>query len=286
MVPHGTTMLQRSTTAWAALRQPDAIRTVCREIGYAAGRDRVLTPVTTVPVCLLQFLHDHTACSHLPPLSGLGFSAAAYGQARARLPRRGFALLVECCGRAAQRAAVDDGRGQGQRTFVVEGLGGSRPDTPALQEAFGPSTEQRPGCGVPRAHLLGRFHAGTGLLLTRVVAPLLTPDLAQVPALHPTLQAGAVLVADRGRCSYAHLARLVQAHLPAVRRGGARQLVEFTPGRPLVRPGVRRTPAVQGLPRSRWLPTRGAHDQLVTWLQPKTCPSWLARETLAARPEA
>jgi len=54
------------------------------------------------------------------------------------------------------------------------------PDTPALQEAFGQSTEQRPGCGVPVAHLLGRFHAGTGLLLKLVVAPLLTHDLAQV----------------------------------------------------------------------------------------------------------
>jgi hypothetical protein len=40
--------------------------------------------------------------------------------------------------------------------------------------------EQRPGCGVPVAHLLGLFHAGTGVLLKLVVAPLLTYDLAQV----------------------------------------------------------------------------------------------------------
>ena len=95
-----------------------------------------------------------------------------------------------------------------------------------------------------------------------------------------------MLVADRGRCSYAPLALLAQAGLHAVRRVGARQLVDVTPGRPLVRPSVRRTPAVKGLPRSRWLQTIGFHDHLVTWLKPKTCPSWLARETLAARPEA
>jgi hypothetical protein len=47
------------------------------------------------------------------------------------------------------------------------------PDTPALQEAFGQSTEQRPGCGFPVARLLGLFHAGTGLLLKLVVAPVL-----------------------------------------------------------------------------------------------------------------
>jgi hypothetical protein len=160
------------------------------------------------------------------------------------------------------------------------------PDTPALQEAFGQSTEQRPGCGVPLAHLLGLFHAGTGLLLKLVVAPRFTHDRAQVHKVHPTVDPGGVLVADRGLCSHAHLARLVQAGVHAVRRVGARQMVDFTPGRPLVTPGVRRMPAVKGVPRTRWLTARGVDDPLVTWLKPKTCPSWLARETLTALPEA
>jgi hypothetical protein len=46
---------------------------------------------------------------------------------------------------------------------------------------------------------------------------------------------------------------------------------------------VRRTPAVKGVPRSRWLNTLGVHDQLVTWLTPTTCPSWLTREALVLR---
>jgi hypothetical protein len=79
MVPNITTILQRFTGEWAMLLQPDAILAVCREIGYTAWRDRVLTPVTTVQLCLLQILHGHTACSHLPPRSGLRFGAAAYG---------------------------------------------------------------------------------------------------------------------------------------------------------------------------------------------------------------
>ena len=102
MVPHITTILQRFTTEWAALLQPDAIRTVCREIGYTGWRDRVLTPVTTMQLFLLQILHGNTACSHLPHLSGLRFTAAAYCQARARLPVRFFALLLERFGRAVQ----------------------------------------------------------------------------------------------------------------------------------------------------------------------------------------
>jgi hypothetical protein len=73
--------------------------------------------------------------------------------------------------------------------------------------------------------------------------------------------------------------------VPAVRRVGARQRVDVTPDRPLVRPSVRRTSAVKGMPRSRGLTALGVDDPLVAWLQPNTCPSWLAKETLAALPE-
>jgi hypothetical protein len=124
------------------------------------------------------------------------------------------------------------------------------------------------------------------VLLKLVIAPLLTHDLAQVQAVHPSLQEGDVLVADRGLCSFAHVALLVQVGVHAVLRVGARQMVDFTPGRPLVRPSVRRTSAVKGVPRSRWLKALGVHDQLVVWLKPKTCPSWLSREALAALPES
>jgi hypothetical protein len=185
MVPSITTVLQRLTGEWATLLQPDAILAVCREIGYTGWRDRVLTPVTTMQLFLLQILHGNTACSHLPHLSGLRFTAAAYCQARARLPVRFFDLLLERFSRAVQRSAVDDGRWRGHRTCLVDGSGCSMPDTPALQEAFGQPNVQRPGCGFPVARLLGLFHAGTGVLLKLVVAPLLTHDLAQGHAVHP-----------------------------------------------------------------------------------------------------
>jgi Transposase DDE domain len=284
MIPRITAVLTRLKTDWATQLQPDAIMEVCREAGYTSWRDRVLTPVTTIQLFLLQILHGNTACSHLPHLSGLRFSASAYCQARARLPLHLFGLLLTRLCTAAQSHISDEGRWHGHRTFFVDGSGCSMPDMPALQDAFGQSTEQRPGCGFPMAHLLGLFHAGTGVLLKLVVAPLLTHDLAHVQAVHPSLQAGDVLVADRGLCSYAHLALLVQAGVHTVLRVGARQIVDFTPGRPFVKPSVRRTPAVKGIPRSRWLKALGVHDQLVAWLKPTTRPSWLARETLAALP--
>ena len=46
MVANITTILQRFTGEWAMLLEADAILTVCREIGYTAWRDGMLTPVT------------------------------------------------------------------------------------------------------------------------------------------------------------------------------------------------------------------------------------------------
>src|SRR5215475_14470966 len=185
MIPRITTVLTRLKTEWAAQLQPDAILAACQEAGYTSWRDRVLTPLTTIQLFLLQILHGNTACSHLPHLSGLRFSASAYGQARSKLPLDLLRLLLTHLCTAAQSRISDEGRWHGHRTCFVDGSGGSMPDTPALQAAFGQSTEQRPGCGFPMAHLLGLFHAGTGVLLQLVVAPLLTHDLAHVQAVHP-----------------------------------------------------------------------------------------------------
>jgi hypothetical protein len=159
------------------------------------------------------------------------------------------------------------------------------PATPAVQEAFGQPTAQRPGGGVPVAHLLGLFHAGTGVLLKRVVAPLLTHDRAQGQQVHPMLAPGEGLVAARGLCADAHRAVLGPAGVHAVLRVGARQSVDVTPGRPVGRPRGRRTSAVTGVPRSRGLTALGVHDQRVAWWQPQTCPAWRPRAALAALPE-
>jgi hypothetical protein len=286
MVASVTAVLKRLKAEWVTQLPPEAIIAACEEAGYTSWRDRVLTPVTTIQLFLLQILHGNTACSHLPHLSGRRFSASAYCQARTKLPLDLFALLLTRLCTSVQPRVSEEGCWHGHRTFLVDGSGCSMPDMPALQNAFGQSTVQRPGCGFPVARLLGLFHAGTGLLMKLVVAPLCTHDLTHVQKGHPTLAPGDVLVADRGLCSYAHLALLVQAGLYAVLRVGARQIVDFTPGRPFVKPSVRRTPAIKGIPRSRWLQALGVHDQLVMWLKPKTCPSWLTRETLADLPDS
>ena len=93
MVASVTAVLSRFNTAWASQLQPEAIIGACEEAGYTSWRDRVLTPVTTIQLFLWQILHGHTACTHLPHLSGIRFSASAYCQARTKLPLNRFGLL-------------------------------------------------------------------------------------------------------------------------------------------------------------------------------------------------
>jgi hypothetical protein len=185
MVPTMTTLWPRCTGEWAVRLQPDALLAGCREIGSTTGRARGLTPVTTLPLCLWQMLPGPTAGPPLPHVSGWRFRAAAYGHARARRPRHRFTRLLERFGSAGRRAAGDDGRWPGHRPCLGDGSGGARPEPPALPPAFGQSTAQRPGGGVPGARRLGLCPAGPGVLLKRLVAPLLPHDLAQVRAVHP-----------------------------------------------------------------------------------------------------
>jgi hypothetical protein len=148
-----TAVLARFKTDGAAQLQPDAIKAACQEAGDTTWRDRLLTPVTTIQLFLWQILHGHTACSHLPHLSGLRFSASAYGQARTKLPRDLFELLLARFCASVPSHVADEGRWHGHRTFLVDGSGCAMPDTSALQAAFGQPTEPRPGCGVPVARL-------------------------------------------------------------------------------------------------------------------------------------
>jgi Transposase DDE domain len=158
------------------------------------------------------------------------------------------------------------------------------PDTPVLREEFGQPSEPRPGCDFPVARLLALFHAGTGLFTQLISAPLLTHDLAPVQNVHPALAPGDVLVADRGLCSYAHIAMLVQRGVHAVFRIGSRQIVDFTPHRPFVMPATRRSATIKGRPRSRWIRAFSTDDQRVAWFKPRTCPPWLSAEALEALP--
>lgn len=263
----------------------DHIRSVCQAVGHT-WRERVLDPVTTVHLFILQIVYGNTACPHVPRLGAVVCTGEAYCQARARLPLRVLrTLLLFIRQHLRGSAMLDEGRWHGHRTFLTDGSSLSMPDTPALQEAFGQPGRQAPGCGFPVMHVLAMFHATTGFLLNVACAPLRTHDMSRIGQLHPELAAGDVLVGDRAFCSFAHLALLAARQVFGVFRAHQKQIVDFRPHRRTVSTKSRKR-GDKGLPTSRWLQRLGKHDQLVEYPKPKQRPVWLTAEQYAALPEA
>jgi Transposase DDE domain len=124
------------------------------------------------------------------------------------------------------------------------------------------------------------------MLLRVLSAPLRTHDMAHASQLHAELQAGDVLLADRGFCSYTHLALLFQAGMHAVLRVHQKQIVSFRIGRMHVPPSppFPKLKGVRGLPYSRWIKWLGKLDQQVEYFKPKACPNWMSAEAYAALP--
>ena len=148
----------------------ETIVKICGYLGHA-WRERVLDPVTTVHVFLVQILHGNTACTALSRLTGVSFTGAAYCAARLRLPLALFEDLLERVCEALYPELQKIGRWQGHRIWCMDGSGFSMSDIPELQEHFGQPGGQARGCGFPVAHILALFHAGTGLLLRVVASP-------------------------------------------------------------------------------------------------------------------
>jgi hypothetical protein len=166
----------------------------------------------------------------------------------------------------------------GLQALLVDCSSTIAPCTDDSLKAFGQPSGQKPGCGFPVPKVLALFDAFTGLIIHLLAYPLFTHEQSKVWKLHPLLGAGAVLVADRGFCSFAHLAMIVAAGADAVFRLHHRQIVNFKPYRPVRKKGEK------GKPNSRFIKRLGKRDQIVEWIRPRSQPKWMTPEQYAALP--
>lgn len=252
-------------------------------VGYTF-RQRQLGPVQTFFLFFCQVLHGNVACNALRHLAGMTCTAGAYCQARQRLPLALLRhLLKETC--QAMRDATEAGSlWFGHRLFHIDGSSFSMPDTPDLQDAFGQPGGQKKGCGFPTAHMLAMMDAATGLIMDIIASPLRTHEMSKVAQMHPKLRIGDILIADRGFCSFAHLALILREKLHGVLRIHHRVIVDFTPGRPHATKSTSKMK--KGLPRSQWLRCISTHDQIVKWFKPKSKPRWMSAQEYATLPKS
>jgi len=272
--------------------------------GAAAGyvwRQRVLGPVLTVHLMVLQVLHANVSGRGLLRRAGLAVSDTAYFKARARLPidvlGRVLFALVDAARQhtpgsnpggtpASNQGDNFRGRGRGfrgHRVFTLDGSGVSMPDVPALRRAFGVPGRVAEGLGFPVMHTLWMFDHMTGLLIDFITAHGHTHDLTNAHRFHALLEAGDLLLGDRAFGSFAHIALLLQQNLHGVFRAHQRLIVDFAPGRK----SRRQRPKGQrkGAPSSRQIKRLGEEDQIVEWIKPESCPEWMTPQAYAALPD-
>jgi hypothetical protein len=262
----------------------DDIRNACRSTGHR-WRERILGPIATLHLFVLQLLHRNTAIRALRHLADAMPNASAYCRARMRFPLAALRTLLRCAADAINKAngVSDTSRlWHGHRTLLLDGSSTIAPDTPATQKVFPQPSNQKRGCGFPVPKILGMIDAFTGVLLEIAAFPLCTHEAAKTWTLHPRMNKGDLVVADRGFCSYLNLALLQAAGVLALLRVHQRQIVDFRVHRKH-NPGRKNTK--KGKPTSRWLRRLGKHDQLVEWVKPKQRPPWMSKAQFATIPQ-
>lgn len=253
---------------------------VCRDLGLE-WRKTSLTPPVTLSLLAQQVLRGNVSNAELIRAAGLGVTPAAYCTAKGRLPLEAVREMSRRVCDAAVRSAGQEHQWLGHDTWHLDGTFISMPDTPQLQEEFGQPSGQTKGCGFPMTHLLCLFGAVTGLIRDMVISPLYTHDLSGTPLIHPSLAAGAVVIADAAFGSFFHLAALSARGVFGVFPSHQQRIVSFRPRRSFNRRGKK---PVKGRPTSRWLKRLGHDDQLVEYFKPDTRPDWMSREEYDAAP--
>jgi DDE family transposase len=263
-----------------------AIRQAACEAGHH-WRNRLLDPVATVQLFVLQILHFNTSLTALRHLAGPQYKPSAYCQARLRLPL----LVMQNLLRKLCDVPGATGRYYGHKLWLADGSSASLPDNKALQRVFPQPRRQAKGCGFPLIKLLGIFDAATGLFFEMITGSLHTHEQSKIWQFHPLLAPGDVLLGDRGLCSFWHAAMLCSRGIFCVLRMHQRQIVDFHPHRKHKHGKGKNNKGknnkgrpTKGLPTSKWVRRLGKHDQIVEWVRPQTRPKWMSVEQFAAMP--
>jgi hypothetical protein len=268
------------TDPLACLGGADHVNQLFAEAGHR-WRKCVWDPATTFGMFVLQVLHQNTAIAGLRHLTDLVVKSSTYCEARMRLPAKAVAKVVESLCGDCSRCMQETQSWLGHRVFVADATSATAPDKPALQDLWPQPSAQKIGCGFPAIKLLGMLDLVTGMIVQLTMMCMNVHEMSQLAALNAMLKAGDVLLADRGFCSFMHVAMLLKSSVNAVFRMHQQQIVDFTSNRPH---RSKRKFTKRGTPTSRYVRRLGYEDHVVAWARPPK-PDWMGEAEYALTPE-
>ena len=184
------------------------------------SRRRIFSPEVTFWSFLAQVFAPGSSCRdalrritawwqwHFPDQALPSHDTSGYCQARARLSESTLQALCSQLSQQLEQQVGEDQLWLGRRVKIIDGTSVSMPDTAANQAVWPQSSAQKPGCGFPLLKLVGVFSLQSGALLDLTIANQRHHDAQLARQLWPRLQAGDIVLADRGFCSFADLVQL------------------------------------------------------------------------------
>lgn len=219
---------------------------------------QVLTPQTP---CREVVRKVQSFCSELKrkiPSS----SNVAYCKARSRLAAKDIeAVHCSVLDRVLGRVCKDQ-RWLGRTVKVVDGTGIRLADTPENQAEWPQPGEQRPGCGFPVMQVVGCFCLASGAIVGWIETALKSHECRVFRQMLHMFKRDDVVLGDRGFCSFANFAMLMNQGVDAVMRLHQRRSIDFRTGKRL-----------------------GRMDRLITWTRPDARAAGWSREQWNALPK-
>jgi hypothetical protein len=197
-------------------------------VAGAGGRERVFTAWVTFIAFLGQVLTRGGTCreavrrvqawsvSHKRAVPDE--STSAYCQARARLPLESLHKVHERLGEWMARHQRETWRWCARSVKVLDGCGVSMPDTQENRARWPYAGGQKPGCGFPTAQMVGLFCLATGRLVRFAIDSWKAHEIPLARQLIGWIEAGEVVLADRGFCGWGLIALLQRKGVDVVMR--------------------------------------------------------------------
>jgi hypothetical protein len=222
----------RRSVQLAALDEllPDAeVEAICRDLKHC-WRNRLLPPGPTVRSMVYRGLHpDRSIAAILADLAALlgpqapAPTAAAWCQARTRLPEKVLLELIRRRARQCRRRFGNIHRWHGRWVFRGDGSTVSMPDEPALVKAFGYAKTRHGPSRFPVARITFLELAGLNVVWNYRIGRYTTSEEAQLYDMWDTLPTGCICLLDRKFCSFYNLAKLRQRRIDVVTPLNARR---------------------------------------------------------------